>query len=216
MSHGVRYVPVADASVIEGKRAAAAIPAGSLLTTGDLATAPAVARRRCRRRRGAEGRPVSCRGPAPGEQVLVVQTGTPGSPLSAPVPELVRPERRRRSSGTSGSALVGTGAGRAGPGGDRGVGRRRRHRRRAAATRSSCRSRCRPPSPPVVATAASAGQVSLVLLPAHRHRHGHGHGHDSGRGAAMTLVGVFSLKGAPGVTTLSCLLAATVARMTVR
>ena len=51
---------------------------------------------------------------------------------------------------------------------------------------------------PDVATASSAGQVSLVLLPVR-----------TGRGAVMTVLCVLSLKGSPGVTTLSCLLAAT-------
>lgn len=84
VSGGVQYIPVSEASVIEGKRAAAAIPVGSLLTTGDLATAAAVASGDAVVGVALKDGQFPASGLVPGQQVMVVQTGTPGSPLSAP------------------------------------------------------------------------------------------------------------------------------------
>jgi hypothetical protein len=164
VSETVRYIPVADASVLEGKRAAAAIPAGSLLTTGDLATAPAVAAGGAVVGLALKDGQFPAGGLSPGEQVLVVQTGTPGSPLSAPVssPSAGSPST---STTASGSALVGTGAGVlvptasvvsvTAPASESGGSYALLVSIEVASTVA-----------PVVATASSADQVSLVLLPA--------------------------------------------------
>ena len=202
VSKAVRYIPVADASVIEGKRAASAIPAGSLLTTGDLASAPAVAAGGAVVGVALKDGQFPAGGLSPGEQVLVVQTGTPGSPLSAPVERSVC----RIAVDLDLRIWIRTRRGwcrRSGPDGEGGLGDRTRLGDRAGVMRCWCRSRWRPVVAPVVATASSADQVSLVLLPAT------GDSRRSGRRAAMTLVGMLSLKGAPGVTTLSCLVATT-------
>jgi hypothetical protein len=164
VSGGVRYIPVADASVIQGKRAASAIPAGSLLTPGDLATAPAIAAGDAVVGVALKDGQYPAAGLAPGQRVLIVQTGTPGSPLSAPAPASSAATPPTTAT-DSGSALVGTGAGVLVP----------------VATVVSVSS---PGSAsggnyallvsvevsaavaPVVATASSADQVGLVLLPA--------------------------------------------------
>lgn len=164
VSAGVGYIPVAEASVIEGKRAAAAVPAGSLLTAGDLASAPAVAAGDAVVGVALKDGQFPAGGLTPGEQVLVVQTGIPGSPLSAPA-SAPSAGTSTTSATASDSALVGTGTGVLVP----------------VATVVSVTS----PDPasggtyallvsvevasvvaPVVATASSADQVGLVLLPA--------------------------------------------------
>ena len=166
VSRNVRYIRVADASVIRGKRAAAAIPVGSLLTSGDLATAPAVAAGDAIVGVALKDGQFPAGGLTPGEQVLVVQTGTPGSPLSAPVTSSSAGSSSATAAATaSGSALVGTGAGVLVP-----------MATVVAVTPPASTSggtyallvsiEVASSVAPVVATASSADQVSLVLLPA--------------------------------------------------
>ena len=160
VSSGVAYIPLAEASTILGKRAAAAVPTGSLLTPGDLTSAPSLPVG------GAvvglalkEGQfPVS--GLVPGEQVMIVQTATPGSPLSAPVagtPTSVI------GSGSGSTVLSGSGTGVL-------EAQATVFAVSAPATNSSggfaMLVSVEVPSniAPDVATASSAGQVSLVLL----------------------------------------------------
>ena len=85
VSSGVAFIAVADASAVLGKRAAAAVPAGSLLTPGDLTSAPTVAAGSAVVGLALKDGQFPTLGLVPGEQVMVVQTATPGSPLSAPV-----------------------------------------------------------------------------------------------------------------------------------
>jgi hypothetical protein len=164
VSGDVRYIPVADASVVRGKRAASAIPAGSLLTTGDLAGTPAIAVGDAVVGVALKDGQFPAGGLAPGEQVLVVQTGTPGSPLSAPAPSTTSGTSSVTDS-TSASALTGTGTGVLVP--------------RATVVSVSVPGTAAGGSnallvsvevtsslAPVVASASSADQVSLVLLPA--------------------------------------------------
>ena len=110
VSNSVRYIPVSDVSEIEGKRAAAAIPVGSLLTTGDLSLAPAIAPGSAVVGVALKDGQYPAGGLTPGEQVLVVQTGIPGSPLSAPVTSSSAAGPSTAAT-ASDSAFVGTGAG---------------------------------------------------------------------------------------------------------
>ena len=107
---GVDVIPVADAHSLVGKRAALAVPVGSLLTTSDLRAAPTVS---------ATGSVVGLAlkdgqfpgsGLVPGEQVMIVQTATPGSPLSAPVSGSATSESGS-TSGSGSTALYGSGTG---------------------------------------------------------------------------------------------------------
>jgi hypothetical protein len=85
VSSGVAFIPVADASAVVGKRAATAVPPGSLLAPGDLTSAPTVAAGSAVVGLALKDGQFPTSGLVPGEQVMVVQTATPGSPLSAPV-----------------------------------------------------------------------------------------------------------------------------------
>lgn len=85
VSSGVAYIPVGEASIILGKRAASAVPAGSLLTPGDLTSAPSVAAGSAVVGLALKAGQFPASGLVPGQQVMIVQTATPGSPLSAPV-----------------------------------------------------------------------------------------------------------------------------------
>ena len=164
VSGGVRYISLADASVIEGKQAAAAIPVGSLLNAADLASAPAIAAGDAVVGVALKDGQFPSGGLNPGEQVLVIQTGVPGSPLSAPSSG-ASAETSNDAASASDSALIGTGAGvlvpvaavvsvtapDAASGGNFAL--------LVSIEVSSVIA-------PVVATASSADQVSLVLLPA--------------------------------------------------
>ncbi len=85
VSSGVGYIPVGEASIILGKRAASAVPAGSLLTPGDLTSAPSMAAGSAVVGLALKAGQFPASGLVPGQQVMIVQTATPGSPLSAPV-----------------------------------------------------------------------------------------------------------------------------------
>ena len=167
VSGAVQIIPVEEASMIEGKHAASAIPAGSLLTVGDLATAPTVAAGDAVVGVALKDGQFPAAGLTPGEQVLVVQTGTPGSPLAAAASTSSGSSSTTQSAAgsTSGSALSGTGTGVlvpvatvlsvAAPGSASGGSYALLVSVEVASTVA-----------PDVATAASADQVSLVLLPA--------------------------------------------------
>ena len=119
VSNGVRYIPVAEASVIEGKRAASAIPAGSLLTTGDLSTSQGVVAGDAVVGLALKDGQFPASGLVPGQQVMVVQTGTPGSPLTATATgsngsssgSATSPTNSLGNSTPSGSAYTGAGTG---------------------------------------------------------------------------------------------------------
>ena len=161
----VHYIAVADASTIEGKHAAAAIPAGSLLTPADLTVAPGVLPGDAVVGLALKDGQFPASGLVPGQQVMVVQTGTPGSPLTATTTGTdPTPTTSIGSSSSGSSAFTGPGTGIlvsaatvvsvAQPG---------------AATGGSyallASVQVQTAVAPDVATASSADQVSLVLLP---------------------------------------------------
>ena len=160
VSSGVAYIPLAEASTIVGKRAAAAVPAGSLLTPGDLTSAPALPVGSAVVGLALKEGQFPASGLAPGEQVMIVQTATPGSPLSAPVTG-------------SPTSVIGSGSGSTVLSGS-GTGVLEAQATVFAVSAPSTNANggfsvlvsVEVPSDiaPDVATASSAGQVSLVLL----------------------------------------------------
>ena len=62
ISSGVTPIPLSDASQLQGKRAAVTIPAGSLLTVGDITAAQPISGRLCRRGNGIESGPAALGG----------------------------------------------------------------------------------------------------------------------------------------------------------
>jgi len=163
VSSGVDYVPVAEASALIGKRAAAAVPAGSLLTPGDLTSAPALPTGSAVVGLALKDGQFPASGLVPGEQVMIVQTAIPGSPLSAPVTgsQSTTPPS---ASGTGSTVLSGSATGVL-------VAQAMVFAASAPSANSSggfaVLVSVEVPSAiaPDVATASSAGQVSLVVLP---------------------------------------------------
>lgn len=155
---GVDTVPVTDASELAGKRASEAIPAGSLLVTGDLTSAPVVESGDAVVGIALKDGQYPATGLSPGDAVTIVQTASPGAPLAAPTGGATTATAQ---SGTAadGSAATGilvpeatifaTGAPSSAGAGDSLL-----VSVEIPATLATA-----------VATAASAGQVSLVLLP---------------------------------------------------
>ena len=160
---GVAFIAVADASTLVGKRAASAIPAGSLLTPGDLSSAPALPAGSAVVGLALKDGQFPASGLAPGEQVMIVQTAIPGSPLSAPVTTTGQ-STTTSASGTGSTVLSGSATGVL-------------VAQATVATTSAPSANASGgfavlvsvdvPSAiaPDVATASSAGQVSLVVLP---------------------------------------------------
>jgi len=164
----VGYIPFSQSATLPGRRAVAAMPSGSLLTAQDLTDAPAIP---------ADGAVVGvalkdgtfpAAGLSPGDQVLVVQTGVPGSPVAAPAgvtsasPGVTGPAYG--SSGATGSGTSGVDTGVLVP--------RASVFAVTAASTSSGNGATLLVSLEVpsvvaaqVAAAAAAGQVGLVLLP---------------------------------------------------
>lgn len=178
VSSGVAVIPVAEASIVLGKRAANAVAAGSLLTPGDLTSAPTVPAGSAVVGLALKDGQFPSSGLVPGEQVMVVQTAIPGSPLSAPV-------NRTATTSSGGASLpTATSAGGTSTGGSSSLGATVLSGSGtgvlvAQATVFSTSTPAANASggsalliavevssaiAPDVATAASAGQVSLVLL----------------------------------------------------
>jgi hypothetical protein len=147
VSSGVAFIPVA---------------AGSLLTPGDLTSAPTVAAGSAVVGLALKDGQFPASGVVPGETVMIVQTATPGSPLSAPVTGSPT-STSGSASGVGTTVFSGSGTG-------------------VLVARATVYSASAPSAnasggfavlvsvevlsaiAPDVATAASAGQVSLVLL----------------------------------------------------
>jgi hypothetical protein len=81
---GVGTIPVSEASLLSGKRAATALPAGSLLTPGDLSSGPSITEGDAVVGLALKDGALPASGLSPGDPVLVVQTAAPGSALGSP------------------------------------------------------------------------------------------------------------------------------------
>jgi len=80
----VGTIPVSEASLLSGKRAATALSAGSLLTPADITSAPSIAAGDAVVGLALKAGSLPAAGLSQGDPVLVVQTAAPGSTLSSP------------------------------------------------------------------------------------------------------------------------------------
>ena len=146
ISSGVTPIPVTDASQLSGKRASVTLPAGSLLTPADVSSGEQIAAGYAVVGLSLKDGQLPSGGVVVGDDVMVVQTASPGTPVSVAgdatsdggtgvlVPDAtVYGIALPSASSSSDSQLVSV---------------------EVASTVSAA-----------VATAAAAGQVSLVLLP---------------------------------------------------
>ena len=85
VSAGVEYIALAQSGRLVGKRAAAAIAKGSLLTMADLSTAPAINDGEAVVGIALKVGAYPAGGLSPGDEVMVVQTASPGAALAAPL-----------------------------------------------------------------------------------------------------------------------------------
>ena len=170
VSAGVGFIPLAQAQVISGKRAATAIPAGTLVTLADLTGAPAIPVGDAVVGVALKDGAYPSEGLSPGDQVLVVQTDAPGAAVGAPAGTgSAVSGAGALVTGTSGATVTGAGT----VSGDPAVlvPRATVFASAAPVTASSggitLLASIDVPSTVAaqVATAAAAGQVGLVLLP---------------------------------------------------
>ena len=82
ISGGVMAIPVSDASELSGKRAAVTIPAGSLLTPADVTSSQPIASGDAVVGMALKAAQLPAAGVSPGDQVMIVQTATPGTPVT--------------------------------------------------------------------------------------------------------------------------------------
>ncbi len=101
---GLSAIPVADAHLLAGKRAAVTVPAGALLTAADLSSAPQIGSGDAVVGLALKDGQYPASGVSPGDQVMIVQTAGPGTPLAAPT-------TGAGATTTSTSAGAGAGAG---------------------------------------------------------------------------------------------------------
>jgi hypothetical protein len=162
VSSGVDVIPVADAHSLVGKRAAIAVPAGSLLTSADLTSAPTLASGSSVVGLALKDGQFPASGLVTGDQVMIVQTATPGSPLSAPISGSTT-SSSGPGSATGATVFSGSGTGVL-------VAQATVFSASAPSANSSggfsllVSVEVRSVVAPDVATASSAGQVSVVLL----------------------------------------------------
>lgn len=186
---GVATIPVGDASEVLGKVASVTVMSGSLLTPGDVSSAPPIAAGDAVVGLALKQGQLPAAGLGPGDEVMVIETGAPGSPLDSFVGPASSPSADASSSpsGEGSSTGAGSADGDAsatadssggssseGGGGPSGV-----------LVPSALVFNTASPGPqssndatelvsleladsiaPAVSTAAAAGQVSLVLVPA--------------------------------------------------
>ena len=84
ISGGVSPIAAADASELIGERAAVTIPSGTLLTAGDITDSPPISAGDAVVGLELKAGQLPASGLEPGDQVLIVQTADPGSPLDSP------------------------------------------------------------------------------------------------------------------------------------
>jgi hypothetical protein len=84
ISGGVIPIPVSDAPELSGKRAAVTVPAGSLLTMGDLTDSQPIASGDAVVGMALKAGQLPASGVEPGDEVMIVQTDSPGTSLVSP------------------------------------------------------------------------------------------------------------------------------------
>ncbi len=83
ISGGVQPIAVGDAPTLAGKRAAVTIPSGSLLVPSDVTASPVLAPGDAVVGLALKDGQLPSAGVEAGDQVMIVQTGPPGTPVSA-------------------------------------------------------------------------------------------------------------------------------------
>jgi len=106
VSPGVDYIPLSEVSTVTGKRAVAAMPAGSLVTPADLTGAPAIAGGDAVVGVALKDGAYPASGLSPGDRVLVVQTAAPGMSVAAPAGDASTTSSGVASTASSGVASV--------------------------------------------------------------------------------------------------------------
>jgi hypothetical protein len=86
VSGGIAPIPVSDLSELSGKRAAVTIPAGSLLTSGDVTGAAPIAAGGAVVGLALKAGQLPSAGVEAGDQVMIVETAAPGTPLTSSDP----------------------------------------------------------------------------------------------------------------------------------
>jgi hypothetical protein len=84
ISSGVGPIPVADATELMGRRAAVTIPAGSLLTEGDVTDSQPIAAGDAVVGMALKAGQLPAAGVQSGDEVMIVQTASLGAPLDSP------------------------------------------------------------------------------------------------------------------------------------
>jgi Chaperone for flagella basal body P-ring formation len=84
ISGGVNPIAAADTSALVGQRAAVTIPAGTLLTEGDITNSPPITEGDAVVGLELKAGQLPASGLEPGDQVMIIQTANPGTPLSSP------------------------------------------------------------------------------------------------------------------------------------
>jgi hypothetical protein len=82
ISGGVTPIPVSSAPELSGRRAAVTIPAGSLLTSGDVTTAQPIGAGDAVVGLALKADQLPSSGVVPGDQVMIVETAGPGAPMT--------------------------------------------------------------------------------------------------------------------------------------
>ena len=106
VSPGVDFIPLSQVSIVAGKRAVAAMPAGSLVTPADLTGAPAIAGGDAVVGVALKDGTYPASGLSPGDRVLVVQTAAPGMSVAAPPGDTSAAPPGDTSAASSGVASV--------------------------------------------------------------------------------------------------------------
>ena len=209
VSADVAYLPLDQAGAVSGRRAAVSLAAGTLLTAADLSAAPAVAAADAVVGVALKDGSYPSSGLVPGDRVLVVQTAAPGTSLAPPGAAAAVAQVPVATGAIATAAprgvpvhVGGIRPGRPRPAGD-GVRRDRAHclvvgwdRAPRVVGRAGVRGR-----PDRHRRRCRTGRTGPAAAPGRCRTAGDG-------GGAMTLIALCSLKGAPGVTTLACLLGA--------
>ena len=159
-SGGITPIPVSSAPELSGRRAAVTIPAGSLLTSGDLTTAQPIATGDAVVGLALKAGQLPSSGVVPGDQVMIVETASPGAPLTAApvtaVPSTAVPSTDGSAAATTTGVLVPQASvfDVESPSADSAAGVSELVSVEVSSTLAAA-----------VSTAAAADQVSLVLLP---------------------------------------------------
>ena len=184
ISGAVHPIPVSDPQLLAGRRAAVTIPSGSLLTMADTTAAEPISPGDAVVGMALKAGQLPSIGVEPGEQVMIVQTGAPGTPLVTPVESS---DGSADGSASSSSASAGVlvpsakvfdvqmpsgGSGESNASSSQGAASSAGDSQLVSVEVSDS-------DAPMVSTAAAAGQVSLVLLPASSGGSGSGIGNGS-------------------------------------